>query len=289
MTYFYLFLAMTFSAFITIGGRLYNAKNADRDNISTLYNLLYAVFAAAGWLVLWLTDFSFDVRVLPYAILYSVGFTCFTIGMLGALKTGSTSITALVKQLALVGVSIWGFVFWDTPFTLLSGIGLVLIVLSLVLCLVTKDKQKQDGNLRKWTFYAALITIGNAGCSIIQRYQQSIFAYQHKNMFMFFGVFFASIVCFLLSTKEKKDNWRNTFRTSWFCPALAGISSVLSNIFILLLVKHQMSPAIMYPGIAVGGLMLTILISLLCFQEKLRRLQWWGLVIGAIALVLLNL
>ena len=66
-------------------------------------------------------------------------------------------------------------------------------------------------------------------------------------------------------------------------------SSALSNVFILLLVKCQMSPVILYPGIAVGGLIITTLIAFFGFREKLRPQQWVGLAVGAVALVLLNL
>ena len=50
-----------------------------------------------------------------------------------------------------------------------------------------------------------------------------------------------------------------------------------------------MSPVILYPGMAVGGLMLTVLFSFFGFKERLRPLQWCGLAAGAVALVLLNL
>lgn len=289
MDYLYLFLAMSFSATITVGGRLYNQKNKGIDNVSRLYNVLVAFFASLGWLVLWLSDFSFDLRVLPYSMLYGIGYSCFTIGMLGALKTGSTSITALVKQLALVGVSIWGFAFWGTEFTLISGVGLVLIVISLALCLLEKEEKRDGGNVIRWIVFACLITVGNAGCSIIQRYQQMAFEYQHKNMFMFFGVFFSMLVCIVIALKENKENWGTALKRSWMCPALTGCSSALSNVFILLLVRHQMSSTIIYPGVAVGGLMITILISLLFFRERLRFMQWCGIAVGSIALVLLNL
>ena len=69
MTYFYLLMAMSFSATITVGGRLYNNRNRDLASVSKLYNMLVPVFAALGWLVIWIFDFSFDVRVLPYSIL----------------------------------------------------------------------------------------------------------------------------------------------------------------------------------------------------------------------------
>lgn len=289
MDYLYLLGAMTFSATITIGGRLYNDKNKGLTHVSKLYNMLVPIFASLGWLAIWIFDFSFDVRVIPYSVMYGIGYSFFTIGMLGALKSGSTSLTALIKQVALVGVSIWGFIFWDTPFTVISVIGIILIVVSLALCLLTKEEKNSSNNILKWLFFALLITLGNAGCSIVQRYQQMAFDYQHKNMFMFFGVLFAAVVCFFLALPEEKGNWGTAFKGAWFCPALTGCSSAISNVFILLLVNHEMSPVIIYPGVAVGGLMITTIISLLGFKEKLRPMQWCGLLVGAVALVLLNL
>ncbi len=289
MDYIYLLGAMTFSATITLGGRLYKAKTTNLSHVSKLYNMLVPIFATLGWLVIWISDFSFDVRVIPYSIMYGIGYSFFTVGMLGALKAGSTSLTALVKQISLVGVSVWGFIFWDTPFTVISCIGIVLIVVSLTLCLLTKEEQTESNNIFKWLFFASLIAIGNAGCSIVQRYQQDAFNYQHKNMLMFFGVLFASVVCFFLAIPEEKSNWGKAFKSSWMCPLLTGCSSAISNVFILLLVKHGMSPVIIYPGLAVGGLLITTFISLFGFKEKLRPMQWCGIAVGSVALVLLNL
>ena len=289
MTYFYLTTAMTFSAMITVGGKLYNNKNKELKNVSSLYNMLVPIFASLGWLIIWIFDFSFDARVLSYSLLYGIGYSLFTVGMLGALKEGSTSLTALVKQIALVGVSIWGFFFWDTPVTLVSITGIVLIIVSLALCLLTKEENTESNNILKWLFFALLITVGNAGCSIVQKYQQIAFDYQHKNMFMFFGVSFASVVCAMLAIREEKTNWKKAFKSSWQFPALTGCSSALSNVFTLLMIRYEMSPVIIYPGIAVGGLIITTLISLFGFHEKLRPMQWCGIAVGAVALVLLNL
>lgn len=289
MEYLYLLLAMTFSALITVCGRLYNNKNQNVTNVTRLYSLLTSSAAAAGWLILWLADFSFDARVLPYSAVYGVLYTCFTVGMLGAIKAGSTSLTALVKQVALVGVSFWGYFFWDTQFTALSAIGIVVLLVSLALCLLVKEKKTDHHHLGKWLLYALLITIGNAGCGILQRYQQMYFNYQHKNMMMFFSYVFAICFCFLFALKEDKKNWKTAAKQSWVFPALSGISSAGSNLFILLLVKCRMSPVILYPGIAVGGLIITTLIAVFGFREKLRPQQRAGLALGAVALVLLNL
>jgi len=289
MPYLYLAIAMSFSALITVGGRLYNNKNAGRENVSRLYNVLVPLSGALGWLVIYLLDFSFEPGVFLYSILYGVFYSCFTVGMLGALSVGSTALTALIKQIALVGVSFWGFIFWDTPITVTGGLGIALIIISLSLCLVTKEQRREGASIAKWIPFALLITVGNAGCMIVQRYQQMAFDYRHKNMLMFFGVVFAAIFCAAFALFEDKRNWRAAIKSSWLFPAISGLSSVLSNVFILLLVKSNMSPTVIYPGVAVGGLMITTVISMLGFCERLRPMQWCGLAVGALALVLLNI
>lgn len=289
MDYFYLFLSMIFSALITVSGRLYNNQNRNTENVTRLYSLMVSAAAAVSWLVIWAADFSFDIRVLPYSALYGLMYVCFTVGMLGAIKNGSTSLTALVKQVALVGISFWGYFFWDTKFTSLSAIGIMVLLISLALCLLVKEKKTADYHLGKWLFCALMITVGNAGCGILQRYQQMHFAYQHKNMLMVFGYLFATFFCFLLSLKEDKENWKQAAKSSWMFAVMAGSGSAFSNVFMLLLVQCRMSAVILYPGVAVGGLILTTLVAFFGFREKLRPQQWVGLVFGAAALVLLNL
>ena len=283
-----LFGSMLASAMITVGSRLYRARTEDCADAGALYNFLVPATATLCWLIIFLTDPRLDPHILPYSVGYGVGYTFFTLGILGALRNGSTSVTALVKQLALVGVSIWGFLFWQTPVTVISVIGLILIVISLVLCLL-KPEEKKGYSLAKWAFYAVLITIGNAGCSIIQRYQQNAFDYQYKAAFMLFGVFFSSLVCLGIGLRSQRRDWGKALRRGWYGPCLAGASSAFANTCTLILIKRQMSSTIIYPGIAVGGLILTTLISFFFFREHLRPLAWIGLAVGAVALVLLNL
>ena len=52
---------------------------------------------------------------------------------------------------------------------------------------------------------------------------------------------------------------------------IPGAKLGFSNVFILLMVKYQMSPVIIYPGVAVGGLMITTFISLLCYNREVMK------------------
>lgn len=291
MPYLYLLCAICTSGALSILGTLYNAKNSDCLNVSRLYSFLTSCSVFVSWLVIYAFDCSFDPGVLIYSIAYGIFYTIAMLGLINALNIGSVSLTAFIKQLSLVCVSFWGFFFWNTPFTVNVAVGLLLITIALALCLFTgKEKKVTSSQISlKWVIYAAMLLIGNAGCSIIQKYQQAAFDGQHGTMMMAFATFFAIFINFFVARQEDKTYWKRAIRKSWYFPILAGISSAIVNRFILLLISTPLSPSLIYPGIAVGGLMLTVLVSVVVCKEKLIRQQWIGLAVGAIALVFLNL
>ncbi len=291
MPYLYLLGAMCSSCALSTCGFAFNRRNAGRQHVTNLYNLIIAGSMVVCWALMYAVDFSFDWGVLPYSAGFSVCYTLALIGHIKALASGSVALTAFVKQLSLVCVSLWGFVFWQTPLTVNVGIGLVLITVALALCFF---KQKTAGTAAavvtaKWFGYAALLLVGNAGCSIVQKYQQFAYNGQHGTMLMVFASLFSAAICWLISLHEDKREWRITAKTSWYLPAGAGFASAMLNLFVLLMASTTLSPSVIYPGIAVGGVTLTTLFSVLVFREKLSIRQWLGLAVGVVALVFLNL
>lgn len=215
------------------------------------------------------------------------------IGHIKALKSGSVAMTAFIKQLSLVCVSFWGFAFWNTPLTTNTLIGLILIAIALSLCFFTGNKKANSSSTPaitlKWLFYAVILIIGNAGCSIVQRYEQMAFDGKHGSMLMVFGPLFSALTCLLLFLREEKPNWQEVVKSSWHLPTAAGISSAVLNLFIILMVSTTLSPSVIYPGIAVGGLTITTLSSVVFFRERLKNSQWIGLGVGVVALIFLNI
>ena len=201
MAYVYLFGATVCSALLSIMGSLFNRKNAAYKNFSMLYNFILIAAACLGWGVIYLTDFSFDARVLPYSLGYAAGYAMALISLFKALECGPVSLTALLKSISMISVSIWGFIFWDaspTPYVLT---GLALVLVSLVLCFAQKRKEKAGGTPFKWYIYTALLFIGNGGSLIVQKYQQIAFGGAHKNMLMFFATATAAIACLVFFQK----------------------------------------------------------------------------------------
>ncbi|MBR2442185.1 MAG: EamA family transporter [Clostridia bacterium] len=291
MPYVYLISAVALMSVLSLLGTGFNKKNEGEKNTTPFYNFLVCSSACLTWGVIYAFDFSFE----PKALLYSLGFgVCYAgimISLIKALAVGPTSLTALMQQLSLIGTTVWGFAFWGTwniQKAPLVVSGLVLVVISLCLSLYSGKKSEEKISL-KWLGYAAIVFLANAGCAIFQKQQQIDFNGEHGSMFMFFAVLLSALICFAVFAVSEKPDVKKIVKTSWVYPLGAGMSSALGNMFIVILATSTLSPNLIYPAIAVGGLAITSVASVYFFKEKLKWWQWIGVAVGALAVALLSI
>lgn len=292
MPYFYLVASVFFCASASIFGSFFNVKNANRKDPTALYNLLFAASALIGWGVLYAFDFSFSAGTLLYSLLFGVSYTVAIFGLLKALETGPVSLTSLILQLSLIGVTAWGFFFWNEPFTWIVGVGIALVALAIVLCLWVPKKEGSDKKpiTLKWIIYAAMAFFGNAACTVVQKTHQIDFEGKHGNMLMFFAMAFVAVLFLLLYFKSNRKDSREILKCSWAFPVIAGICNVFLNLFIIILAGYpaEVPPSLLYPAISVGGIVLTSLFSAIFLKEKLYPWQWAGIAVGGVAIALLS-
>lgn len=293
MPYIYLSLSVLGMSSANILCGFFNKKNATAKKATVFYNLMFQIAALVAWAVLFCIEPSFDWGV----VLYSLGFgTCFltcNIGIVIAMKTGPVSLTSLIVQLSLIATTVWGFFFWDTPFTWYVGVGLALVVVSLWLSLYEGKKKNANEKLSlKWIVFVFLAFAGNAGCSIIQRTQQLSYNGQHGNLLMVCGLTIAVaffLIQFLCLKKEEKAEIKPIFKKDWYLPVAGGLSNGLLNLMIILLASTTLSPSVIYPVLSVAGLAIVSIFSFLVFKEKMRWWQWLGVAVGAAAVAILSL
>ena len=287
MPYLYLILATLGVASTNIVAGFYNRKNANEKNTASIYTLLVQAIIFLCWLIMFIFDRSYDLAVLPYAFIFALSFAMCMIGNIYALKVGPVVLTSLVLQLSLVGVTAWGFIFWDTKFTWLTAVGLVLIVISLWLCLY-KGKTDDKKISWKWIVFALMAFVGNAGASITQRTQQTAFKGQYGNFLMVVATGIATIICFVSYLYSEKGDTKKLVKTSWYYPAAGGVMNVMLNVCVILLATSTLSPSIIYPVLAVGGLIIVTVFSKYVFKEDMRCWQWVGVLVGTVAVGILS-
>ena len=172
VAYLLLLVSILLGCCSSILGGYYNRRAAAYRNTSSLYTLLKLATIFVFWAVRFAFDgFAFDVGVLPYAIGLAVCFFSASIGLICALRTGSTVISTLLLNMSSILVSIWGIFFWDAEWSVSVVIGLLLVAASVALCLF-KGKKEDKRVSPLWLFCLVLLFFGNAGCSIIMKSQQ---------------------------------------------------------------------------------------------------------------------
>ena len=74
-----------------------------------------------------------------------------------------------------------------------------------------------------------------------------------------------------------------------YLPVLAGFINFLLNLLIILLASGTLSPSLIYPVVAIGGIAINSVASILLFKERLAAIQWTGIALGAVSVALLSL
>lgn len=289
MQYVYLISCVFLVSSSSILGGFYNRKTQNEKGVTELYNLLIMLSVFLCWLILFLIKYSFDWKVVPYSILFSICFTICNFGLINALKSGSVALTSLLLQLSLLGVSVWGIIFWDSAFNAFTIVGMLLVVVSLCLCLYNK---KNDDKLEinyKWLFFSLLAFIGNAGCSIVQKTQQIAFHGQYGNELMVIASGLSLVFCCIFMLFRRPEKILHIIKSCGVYPTLSGFCNFLLNMFVIFLATSSLSSSLVYPVIAVGGLILTTVFSAFVFREKMNWMQWTGVVVGVVAVGFLSL
>jgi len=288
MIFMSLLMAIMASAMLNIMSSLFGRYNTEAKNTSYLYSLIVTGSASVTWSIICLLNEGIRFDAVVYSLIFGLFNTVGMIGMFQAYRIGSVSLTAFIKQISLLAVSVWGLLFWGNSFGINIAIGMVLITVALYLCLKSDKADFQKPSL-SWYLFALMLLIGNAGASIMQKYQQITFHGTGGHAFMFFGTAISFGVSLVLYLKNFSRRPKNITKHTLLYPVIAGISSALLNLLVLRLLFSPLSESIIYPGIAVGGLCVTMLFSLAVFKERLSTRQWFGLLVGAVALVFLNI
>ena len=187
-----------------------------------------------------------------------------------------------------------GFFFWNAKVNALVIVALVLVVLSVFLCMYNKQKSEKATDKRekitlKWILYMIMAFVGNAGVGIVSRTQQMVYNGQHGNMLMFYGTMIAVIVSIVDFIRVDKTELAKISKKQTAYPVLAGITNFIVNLIGLYFVSTPLSTNIIYPVLGVGCLILVTISSKFMFKEKMTKLQWVGVIVGAVAIALLSI
>lgn len=262
----------------------YNSRHTKGGFIFTamvsLFSMLFFVITDKG-------GFDFSSEMLPYGIISGVFYCVASLLTFVALGCGPFTLSMLILSYSGLLPIGYGIFFLKDEVTAPMVIGIILIFVSLFLNRGEKREGDKKASL-KWLICIGISFIGSGMVSIIQKMQQLRFENSVNNEYMIITLGFSALVLFTVGFIKDHKNALYIFRYGGIYSSLAGISNGATN-FLTIAVNMLLPISIASPIRAGTKVVLSFIVSLLLFKEKFKKRQIVGVIVGAVAIILLNL
>ncbi|MBP5275087.1 MAG: hypothetical protein ILO36_09180 [Abditibacteriota bacterium] len=228
------------------------------------------------------------------AVCFGLFFSLCVFTNLKALSEGPLSLTSLIVNFSLVFPVIHAFIFLREDVTVNRIIGISLFVV----CMLIFSNPKLSGEKKMtaaWFWIAFFSMVCNGILAVMGKVYAMATDNAYASAFLGLGYFFSVIVSLIifaaLRRTEKPEGF--TFK-GFFTPSmygfilLAGASNFIMN-YIVVLLATRMDGSIVYPVVMGGGPVVATIAARVVFGEELNPKKITGILLGVLAIVLLNL
>ncbi len=226
-----------------------------------------------------------DGEMLIYSLILSMAYFFGVIFSHLSLVSGPLSITSLVNSFAMIVPMAFGIVFYNESITLALAFGFLLLVISLFLM---NEKKSEEKVTLKWLVYVGLAFIGNGMFSVVLSLCQRRFGGENDNQIMVIAMFVSAVLILGISAVKERKESKKAFCYGWHRAAATGCLNGGANLCTLLLMR-TMSISLISPISSGGSVVLSALVGIFIYKERLSVKQCIGIAFGTLAVVLLSL
>ncbi|MBR4960097.1 MAG: EamA family transporter [Clostridia bacterium] len=265
----------------------YLKNNTDVYKFNTF---MYAGSLAVMVVMLFVEGCKLSLYTVGMAFLFALVSGGMQTALLRALRHGPLSFVNFIQTSGgLVIPALFGALFLKQGIKLLQVIALPILILSMALVMDLRgEKKTRDQKGGRWLPDAILSMVCCGLVGVLQTLHQESDHSDELYSFLavtFFFIVLMNLVPWLMGEKKEPANF--SMRTRAFVqPVGSGVFMGIVNVVNLFLIGVM--PSVIFFPIANGGLLtMTILAAVVFFRERLKPVQWVGIVIGIAAMCLL--
>lgn len=285
-----LILILLRSCIYKLEGVLVKKYNQKHGKGGFIFNAIFTFAAMAFFLlkavVINGASLSFNWLAILLGAISGVAFALAVFLSYVAYGTGSFVLTSLILSYSII-IQIFYGLWLGEVISVLGWIAIILIVISLYF--VKGNSKEESAKISKKWLIASILSVIMAGAySVLAAHQQIIFNNTKDNEFMI--VTYAVATLFLLSVglikngKELKYTLKHGTLYAMGAGLVNGVTNFLVLYTYLFAEKHFIAP--INAGITI---MVSFIISRLIFKEKFSKMQYLGVILGGLAIILFNL
>ncbi len=282
MQIFLIFLAAVLMSAQGVFQKQYNIKTKSPNVF--LFTMAVSLAALVFFVVSSGFSLNFTISILPYSVGFAVSYAAATCALVYAVRCGSLAITNLILSYSLIIPTLYGIIFLKDNIGFNTYIGIALLLISLFM-LNKKDSDEKVNFSVKWLVFALISFVGNGMCSTVQKIQQMKFEGAYKSEFMIVALLIVSIIMFIGAIVQ--GNIKKEIKGCVKYATACGIANGGVNLLVMIL-SGLVPNAILFPTLSAGGIVLSFIIAVFIYKEKLSKVQLVGYLVGIVSVILLN-
>ena len=254
--------------------------------VNYLVCVIVALFFAQKY-----TYADFMTGWLPIAVLLGVFFISlfFLIGK--TTQTMGASVTSVAMKLGYIFPILLAFTYYNEKLTIIKIIGIVLTVLAVLFTSIKKEENESKFNWKLMIFPITIFVGSGIADSIVQNVNNTYFVNGGSEMFVlvtFLTAFTVGLIFALLQMFKEKTN--HFTQKNILAGILLGIPNYFSIYFLFKAISvPTWEDSFVFPVNNIGIVVLSSLLAVAFFKEKLNNYNIIGLGLAVISILVLNL
>lgn len=231
-------------------------------------------------------NLSVQPLTLLFGLIYGVILCLFLLFKTRSMAEGPVSLTTLIGSSAFIIATWFGVFYANDPINAFQIIGMIILLLSLVLCV--NPKKSGEVLTLKWFLYCLAFFFAGGLVGMLYKVFGKSPVHGEVNAMMLTASIVSAILFFIcgrIITKKTGAASGRPDRVTLFYLVLCGIASCV-YIRLNISLSNVIPSPVFFPVSNGAMVILSTVAGKLFFREKLKRIQITGIVIGLIAIII---
>ncbi|MEE1050206.1 MAG: GRP family sugar transporter [Clostridia bacterium] len=228
---------------------------------------------------------EFSPNIIIFGGIYAAAQVLFLIFKAKAMSLGSISLTTLIGNMSLVLSTIVGVLIWNESVGISQIIGILMLIISIIICTYEKSELK---NTRGWIICCVLFFVFAAAVGVIfKAYSKT--GENINNMMLFASILMTIFLAISSAAVRDKTKSHTKVEKAYISKLiLCGIISCFYN-RINIYLSGAMDSVVFFPSFNGGTIILSAVVGIFAFKEKLKKKQLFGIVMGIASILIIGI
>lgn len=279
----YIFLSVCCSVFVSVLLKL--ARRYEIDTVQAItWN--YSIAGLLTWLIFKPEIPEFSQNIIPVYIVLGLFLPLIFVMLAQSVRYTGIVKTDIAQRLSLFIPVLSAFLIFEEPYSSAKIIGILIAFTAIIFSI---PWQKQNGNLNTFWIYPVIVFIGMGIIDILfkQIAKTENIQFTSSLLIVFIIAFTISIIYLLYQVVV---NRLKLTILNLVCGWILGIAN-FGNIVFYLKAHQTLSsqPSVVFSSMNIGVILVGSAVGIILFKEKLSRLNYAGIILALISILILTL